>query len=272
MTDDIPKGLRLNNLAGTEIVCGRFRNHHFPRHSHDGLMLSLVSDGTQCIKYRGETHLGGLGVLIAIPPNEVHAGQPQDDRGWCYRTITIPTKIVQKFSGVSNPHFLCATVIKDDVLSNALSKLFFLFGEAALLEQEEALVAVLSKFMARHSSEVPPQIQTGIERRVVQECKEFLSSRTDQNVSLSELEAVANIDQFRLVKVFSRLVGLPPHAWHLQYRLRKAQDLLSRGQKIADVAYTTGFADQAHLSRAFKRLTGLTPGNYRRTHLAMLDI
>ncbi len=272
MTDDIPKGLRLNNLAGTEIVCGRFRNHHFPRHSHDGLMLSLVSDGTQCIKYRGETHLGGLGVLIAIPPNEVHAGQPQDDRGWCYRTITIPTKIVQKFSGVSNPHFLCATVIKDDALSNALSKLFFLFGEAALLEQEEALVAVLSKFMARHSSEVPPQIQTGIERRVVQECKEFLSSRTDQNVSLSELEAVANIDQFRLVKVFSRLVGLPPHAWHLQYRLRKAQDLLSRGQKIADVAYTTGFADQAHLSRAFKRLTGLTPGNYRRTHLAMLDI
>lgn len=68
MIDDTPKGLRLNDLGGTEIVCGRFRNHRFPRHSHDGLMLSLVEDGIQGIRYRGETHLGGRGVLIAMPP------------------------------------------------------------------------------------------------------------------------------------------------------------------------------------------------------------
>lgn len=270
ISDDIPKGLRLNDLGGTEIVSGRFRNHRFPRHSHDGLMLSLVNDGTQGIHYRGETHLGGRGVLIAMPPDEVHAGEPQDDNGWCYRTITIPTALIQRFSRVKNKHFLCPTVIEDDALIGILTTLFGLFGEASLLAQEEAIIAVLSRFMDAHTCEAQPRITIGTEARVLQICKEFLASRADQNVSLAELEAVAGIDQFRVVKCFTRHVGLPPHAWHLQYRLRTAQDMLSRGRPIAEVTYATGFADQAHLSRAFKKLTGLTPGNYRRTHLAWL--
>ncbi|TLP64529.1 AraC family transcriptional regulator [Parasedimentitalea maritima] len=272
MSNDIPKGLRLNDLGGTEIVCGRFRNHRFPRHSHDGLMLSLVDDGTQGIRYRGETHLGGRGVLIAMPPNEVHAGEPLDDNGWCYRTITIPTAFVQSFSGVRNTHFLCATVIEDDDLIDAMAMLFNLFGDASLLEQEEAIMTVLGRFMAAHTNEPPPQNKTGTEARAVRVCKAFLTSQTGQNVSLANLEEVAGIDRFRLVRSFTRLVGLPPHAWHLQYRLRTAQDMLSRGHPIAEVTYSTGFADQAHLSRTFKRLTGLTPGYYRRTHLALLDI
>lgn len=268
LSDDIPVGLRLHDLGGTEIVFGRFRNHRFPRHSHDGLMLSLISDGTQCIRYKGETHLGGRGVLIAVPPNEVHAGEPQDDKGWCYRTITIPTDLIEALGGAESTHFLCDTVISDDRLRNALAALFSLFGEAPLLEQEEALTAVLSRFLAAHTKVAPPEVATGTERRAVRLCKEFLASCLDQNVGLADLEAVARIDRFRLVRSFAQQEGMPPHAWHLQCRLRAAQAMLSQGAPIADVTYATGFADQAHLSRAFKRLTGLTPGYYRRTHLA----
>lgn len=272
LVDDIPKGLRLNDLGGAEIVFGRFQNHRFPRHSHDGLMLSLVHDGTQRIRYRGETHLGGRGVLVAVPPNEVHAGEPADDGGWCYRTITIPTGLIEKLTGWRHAQFFCETVIRNEALSSGLAVLFDLFGEAALLEQEEAMIAVLARFLETHASVAPTQVKTGTEWRAVEDCKAFLASRPDQNVSLTDLEAVAGIDQFRLVRCFTRHEGLPPHAWHLQYRLRKAQSMLSRGEKVADVAYATGFSDQAHLSRAFKRLTGLTPGSYRRTHLALLGI
>ncbi|MBD1549348.1 helix-turn-helix domain-containing protein [Roseibium aggregatum] len=269
LTNDIPIGLRLDDLGGAEIVCGRFRNHRFPKHSHDGLMLSLISEGTQRIRYRGETYLGRRGVLIAVPPNEVHAGEPEDDRGWRYRTITIPTDLIGALSGAVNTHFLCDTVIRDGVLCEALARVFALFGEAALLEQEEALMAVLSRFLAAHTSEAPPEVPTGTERRVVALCKEYLAARLDRNVGLADLEAAAGIDRFRLVRSFTRHEGLSPHAWHLQCRLRTAQAMLSRGEAIADVTYATGFADQAHLTRAFKRLTGLTPGYYRRTHLAL---
>jgi AraC-like DNA-binding protein len=44
--------------------------------------------------------------------------------------------------------------------------------------------------------------------------------------------------------------------------VNRAKQLLAAGQSIALVAYETGFADQSHLTRHFKRLFGLTPGQY----------
>jgi AraC-like DNA-binding protein len=54
----------------------------------------------------------------------------------------------------------------------------------------------------------------------------------------------------------------------MQQRLHKSFEMLSKGQSVADVAAATGFADQAHLTRAFKRVTGITPGRLRKDHLA----
>ena len=57
---------------------------------------------------------------------------------------------------------------------------------------------------------------------------------------------------------------LPPHAFQVAHRIRKARRLLEAGETIADVAAATGFADQSHLHRHFQRGLGLTPGEYRR--------
>jgi AraC-like DNA-binding protein len=56
---------------------------------------------------------------------------------------------------------------------------------------------------------------------------------------------------------------MPPYAWLAQYRVRKAQALLERGYRPAEAAVLTGFADQAHLTRWFRRVVGVTPGAYR---------
>jgi hypothetical protein len=67
---------------------------------------------------------------------------------------------------------------------------------------------------------------------------------------------------FRMVRTFTRQIGLPPHAYLNQVRVNRAKQLLANGEPIALVAYETGFADQSHLTRHFKRLFGLTPGQY----------
>ncbi|MFN3527279.1 MAG: AraC family ligand binding domain-containing protein, partial [Paracoccus sp. (in: a-proteobacteria)] len=59
--DALPRGLKLNDLGGLEIVAGRYRDHTLPRHSHDGLMLSLVRDGIQKVYYNGTSHYAGAG-------------------------------------------------------------------------------------------------------------------------------------------------------------------------------------------------------------------
>ncbi len=272
-TVDVLNGLRLNALDGAEIVCGRFRNRQIPKHHHDGLMLAVVDDGVQCVSYRGETYRGGAGMLIAIPPEEVHASEPGDENGWCNRTITIPTSLITSLTGISVAHFCCTTVFADPHLTRMLAHIFAEFGRAPILELEQTLQAMLIRFMTLHVDavmQIPTRI--GPEAHAVARCKAYLASRMDQNVQLAELETVSGIDQFRLVKSFTRLEGLPPHAWHIQQRVRRARVLLSGGATVADAAYATGFADQAHFTRVFKRLRGMTPGHYRRGHLRLIQV
>jgi AraC-like DNA-binding protein/mannose-6-phosphate isomerase-like protein (cupin superfamily) len=65
-------------------------------------------------------------------------------------------------------------------------------------------------------------------------------------------------------RAFVKRYGMPPHAYGVMHRLNRARDQLRAGQDIADVAFATGFADQSHLGRWFKRAFGVSPGSYRR--------
>jgi AraC-like DNA-binding protein len=71
-----------------------------------------------------------------------------------------------------------------------------------------------------------------------------------------------------LIRVFRAEVGLTPHAYVVDVRVRRAQALLKEGASPADAAARVGFADQAHLTRAFKARVGVAPGAYRRAHVA----
>jgi len=74
---------------------------------------------------------------------------------------------------------------------------------------------------------------------------------------------------FRLLRAFRQTVGLTPHGYQLQARIRKAHGLLRRGHPIADVSFAVGFSDQAHLTRAFKSIMGGTPGQFRAASLSV---
>jgi AraC-like DNA-binding protein len=57
-------------------------------------------------------------------------------------------------------------------------------------------------------------------------------------------------------------VGVPPHRYQTIVRVNRARKLLAEGAALSDVAYLTGFCDQSHLNRCFKKVLGLTPGRY----------
>jgi len=83
-------------------------------------------------------------------------------------------------------------------------------------------------------------------------------------VTLEALARHAGISAFHLCRVFRQTVGMTPHAYQTQVRVRHARSLLRAGLPITTVAAQTGFYDQAHLTRHFKRIVGLTPGRYLR--------
>lgn len=87
-------------------------------------------------------------------------------------------------------------------------------------------------------------------------------------MTLTRLASLCDISRFQLIRRFSREVGMTPHAYLLQSRVRLAKKLLAQGKRTVDVALMAGFSDQSHLTHAFQKQTGITPGQYRS---AMVD-
>jgi AraC-like DNA-binding protein len=73
------------------------------------------------------------------------------------------------------------------------------------------------------------------------------------------------LSPYHVIRIFRKATGLPPYTYFEQLRIERAIDLLRRGVPISDVAVMTGFSDQSHLTRRFKRVVGVPPGKYARS-------
>ena len=90
--------------------------------------------------------------------------------------------------------------------------------------------------------------------------RDFLHDNAAAEIPIEALAQLAGSSSWYVVRRFRPFVALPPSAYQLQVRLERSKVLLRTGTSISVTALTLGFADQAHFSRAFKRMFAVTPG------------
>lgn len=83
-----------------------------------------------------------------------------------------------------------------------------------------------------------------------------------QPLTLAELAGLTGLSMWRFATVFRQQVGVAPHRYICRLRLERAQALIRDGVPAATAASEAGFYDQSHLSRHFKNVFGMTPGQY----------
>jgi len=83
-----------------------------------------------------------------------------------------------------------------------------------------------------------------------------------QPLTLQELAQMAGLSIWRFATVFRQQVGVSPHRYICHLRVERAQELMRGGLSAAGAASEAGFYDQSHLSRHFKNLCGVTPGQF----------
>lgn len=89
---------------------------------------------------------------------------------------------------------------------------------------------------------------------------EFIDAHLTEDVSLIALAHQAHVSPFHFARLFRRTVGVPPHQFVLQLRVHRAIGLMKdRTSSLAQVAADSGFHDQPHFTRAFRKVTGITP-------------
>jgi AraC family transcriptional regulator len=101
-------------------------------------------------------------------------------------------------------------------------------------------------------------------RDQLQRVIDYIHTRLDQDLSLTQLAEVINVSPTYFASLFKCATGISPHQYVLQQRVERAKMMLAKTDlAIADIALQVGFSSQSHLTQQFKRFTGMTPRQAR---------
>jgi AraC family transcriptional regulator len=99
----------------------------------------------------------------------------------------------------------------------------------------------------------------------LQRVTQYIEENLDVHLSLQGLADVLGISIVRFVRSFKQSTGVPPHRYVLERRIAQSRSLLADPSlSLVDVALRAGFSSQSHFSTAFRQLTSITPGRYRK--------
>ena len=130
----------------------------------------------------------------------------------------------------------------------------------------ESLANVLAVHLIRHvlAPRLPTPRRYGtLPRAKLRAVVEYVEEHLDASPTLEQMAALARLSPTYFASQFQRATGLPPHQYVIARRVERAQQLLQGDVSLTEVAARTGFSDQSHFSHHFKRLVGVTPGQFR---------
>ncbi|WP_420641002.1 AraC family ligand binding domain-containing protein [Candidatus Leptofilum sp.] len=246
------------------------REYAYPRHGHDHYVICLIEQGVQSFTHKGTKYITPPSGLILINPGVIHTGESASEQGFQMRCLYptmahMQTAVRQLTSRHKTSPFFRAVRIDDPAAMFSVRTLHrALSHNGDPLEVESRFLSTLTKLINRYGELGSVERPLGKEHTAVQQAKTYLEESFDQPISLSDLAEHVALSPYYLLRVFHAEVGLPPHAYLQDVRVRRAQQLIELGRSLADIALAVGFSSQSHLTRRFKQVVGLTPGHYAR--------
>jgi AraC family transcriptional regulator len=131
----------------------------------------------------------------------------------------------------------------------------------------QSLSLALASYLAA-TSRVNKEKKTSqrFSRAQAQRIIDYIHSNLDCELSLLELAAVVRLSPRQFVRIFKETFDRTPHQYLIHQRVIRAKELLLGEQPLADIASAVGFAHQSHFSTMFQKISGISPGQFRRSH------
>ncbi len=247
----------------------RFTRHRYDLHTHPTYVIALITAGAERVRIGRETIVAPAGSVLVVNPEEWHDGEAGADEGWAYRTFypTEPmlTAVAGELGRRDAPVF-SRRLIHDEELASALRIAHDSSMSDDPTRAEATMLVALRRLILRHAdgdARAERIDQSGARRRLSL-YEQTIEDGLAVGLDLQTLADAAGVTRFQVIRDFRKTLGVTPAGFIRNRRLRRANRLIEDGAALADAAFAAGFADQSHLSRAFRAAHGVTPGMFRR--------
>jgi len=257
-----------DSLTGVSYLAADFTSHVYAPHMHDAWVVAVTEEGGSIFKSRGETQEAGPTDVLVFNPVEPHSGYLGRSRRWRYRGFYITEggiRSIQSRLGLAEPPYFLRNRLNRPRLAERLKALHRCIAdnEDALLQEE--LFAACFGMLAREADRPDGAVDTptfDMSRRghaMVRRLVRHLHDVHTEDIRLQDIASAEDITVFQLIRLFKGGLGITPHAYLLNLRLRTAMRAMKENTPIAEAAILAGFYDQSALNKHFKRSFGITP-------------
>lgn len=264
-----PRKFWHNPLVDMSLLQAYYVDFAYPRHSHEHYVISVIERGVQSFTHKGAKYVTPAGGLILINPGDVHTGEAASEQGFLLRSLYPTTAHLQsiwyEMTGQRSvvPYFRDVRVDDADMVRRLLVLHDALKVATSPLECESQFMATMAALIGRYADVVSAEFLTlPNEKQAIQQVRDYIEAHYAEPISLNQLADLVALSPYYLLRVFHAAVGMPPHAYLQDVRIRRAQSLILAQQSLSDVAYAVGFSSQSHLTRSFKKMVGVTPGQF----------
>ncbi|WP_252181341.1 AraC family transcriptional regulator [Azospirillum sp. B4] len=253
-------------FPGIERIEARFRGEAFSPHRHDTYGLGVTLHGVQTFRYRGRQRHSLPGNVIVLHPDEEHDGGAGTEDTLRYRMLYLEPSLLRRCldadgqQGAALP-FVGQPVLADADLRQALAMALCSLDEGLEDLEVDDLLTRIARGLAHHAGTRAKPLGL-LAQRQVHRARDYLAANALAPVRSEDLEAITGLDRYALARHFRALFATSPHRFLLMRRLQHARGMITAGEPLAEVAAATGFADQSHLNRHFKKAYGMTPGRW----------
>lgn len=226
-----------------EFVLSENIDKHFDSHNHAGhYVISMVMQGVVTVYLENREVVCRIGDMFIIPPYAVHSVRQERDArllSMCVGTAFIEENDIKTTEGIFRE--LLRGAVEQDI-----------FGKE---QKEKLLTSMQMVYRLRDNGrkEIDADIKILADK---------ITSHPEQKLLIETLAADIFVSKYYLIRKFKSRIGMTPHQFCIQNRIRKSQRMLDEEKTIGRIAAEMGFYDQSHFDKAFQKIVGISPSEY----------
>ena len=254
MNEDNGGKINFYKAENMELVLGKKILHSFPNHIHEKYCIGLILSGKVNFYIKDKFYELVEGDIYLINPSEPHSLTSANNSVISYRVVCFTS--FPKNNRVFNKH-----IIRNKKLRNEIDMFIDNTIKDKSIDCDRFYNIILKETFdiieIRNNEEEDERIRIA---------REYIRANIESKIPLDDIARKANISKYYFLRIFKEKLGMSPHKFHTQQKLRLAKGMIVKEISLVNIGCELGFVDQSHFINTFKKYTGVTPKEYRNSY------